>query len=144
MDWRATERQRIAEEQAKADQKQREREALEEKHAEEGRSVPGPEPVIEAPAPLEATDTTQVRKQTVYEVVDFSKVPAEFCFNDLTKIRRKMNTVENDDGTTSSSISVWPTDRPGIFLIVNGENIKNAAMEIPGINISKKEVPVYG
>jgi len=105
--------------------------------------VPGVKPDLAKPAPLAARDTTKVRRQTVYKVTDFSKVPLEFRFNDLLTIRRKMATTENEDGTTSSRVSVWPTDTPGLFLFVNGDNVKNAASDIPGVMIDTKEVPVF-
>ena len=143
MGWRAEENRRIAAETAKAEAKERERRALEEKHAANHREVPGPAPMIEKPAPLEARDTTKTRKQAVYKVVDFSKVPSEFRFNDLLAIRRKMGTTENEDGTTTSKVSVWATDTPGLFLFVNGDNIRNAASEIPGVKIDTKEIPVF-
>lgn len=120
-DWRASEQKKIAEAQAKADAKQREREALEEKHAREHRSVPGPAPVIETPAPIEAVDVTTYRKSWEVEIVDIWKVPNEYLvFNEpaiRANLRRAVQASKDDTGT--------PT------------------IEIPGVNIFSKETPVY-
>lgn len=122
MDWRAAERQRIAEAQAIADEKRREREALEEKHAEEGHAVPGPEPVIETPVPLEVTDTTKVRLSWEIEITDIGKVPKEYI-------------VINEPGTRAEI-------RRAVSAAEKGED-NEPQIEIPGVRIFQKETPVY-
>lgn len=120
-DWRAGEQRKIAKAQAEADAKLREREALEEKHAKEHRSVPGPEPVIEEPPTIEELDVTTYRKSWEVEITDIWKVPKEYLvFAEpaiRTKLRKAMNESKDDAGT--------PT------------------IEIPGVNIFSKETPVY-
>lgn len=120
-DWRATEQRKIAEAQAKADEKRREREALEEKHAKEHRSVPGPAPVIETPAPIEAVDVTPYRKSWEVEITDIWKVPNEYLvFNEpaiRANLRKAVQASKDDTGT--------PT------------------IEIPDVNIFSKETPIY-
>jgi len=122
MDWRAAERQRIAEAQAKADEKRREREALEEQHAEEGHAVPGPEPVIETPAPLEVTDTTKVRVSWEIEITDIKKVPQEYI-------------VINEPSTRANV-------RRAVSAAPKGDD-KEPLIEIPGVRIYQEETPVY-
>lgn len=122
MDWRTAERQRIAEAQAKADEKRREREALEEKHAEKGHDVPGPEPVIETPAPLEVTDTTKVRVSWEIEIADINKVPQEY--------------IVINEASTRANV------RKAVSAAEKGED-GEPQIEIPGVNIFQKETPVY-
>jgi len=120
-DWRAGEQRKIAEAQAKADEKRREREVLEEKHAEEGRSVPGPEPVIEEPPTIEELDVTTYRKSWEVEITDIWKVPNKYLvFNEpaiRANLRKAMQASRDDNGD--------PT------------------IEIPGVNIFQKETGVY-
>lgn len=119
--WRAAEQKKIAEAQAKADEKRREREALEEKHAKEHRSVPGPEPVIEEPPTIEELDVTTYRKSWELEITDIWKVPKEYLvFNESAiraNLRKAVQASKDDTGT--------PT------------------IEIPGVEIFLKETPVY-
>lgn len=116
MAWRREEQERIAEKTAKAEAKERERQELEEAHADNGRKPPGPPPVIEKPEPLAARDTTKTRKGYDYKIVDFSKIPDRFL---------KPNWQEN---------------------AVDGRAIRSAAAadeEIPGIELIEKEIPVF-
>ena len=120
-EWRTAEQRRIAEAQAQADEKRREREALEEKHAKEHRSVPGPTPVIETPAPIEAVDVTTYRKSWEVEIADIWKVPNEYLvFNEpaiRANLRKAVQASKDDAG--------------------------NPTIEIPGVKIFQKETPVY-
>lgn len=94
MDWRRQEQERIAEETRKVAEENRLREEKAEAEAERRRNivaahaakghktkppteVPEPE-VVPEPAPLEATDTTRVRKVWEYEVTDFNQVPHDY------------------------------------------------------------------
>lgn len=119
--WRAGEQKKIAEAQAKADEKRREREALEEKRAKEHRSVPGPAPVIKEPPTIEELDVTTYRKSWEIEITDIWKVPKEYLvFNEpaiRANLRRAINASKDDTGT--------PT------------------IEIAGVNIFSKETAVY-
>lgn len=118
MSWRRDEQERIAKERAEAEAKRREREELEEKHRENGHKVPGPEPTIEEPTPLAATDTTQVRNVWDFEVVDELAVPEEYKDVNLARIRKAMQAAPKDKDKTPQ-------------------------IEIPGVKFFKKEVPVY-
>lgn len=146
MDYRAEQRRKDQEAEEAARRIEEGRKKAQETRAAKGMETKPVEelaPVVR-PATFETRDTTKTRKQLIYKVVAFTKVPPEFRFDDLSKIQQRMNIVENEDGTTAAAISVWPTNLPGVFLFVNGENIKNAAMEIPGIDVTKREVPVFG
>lgn len=122
MSWRDAERRRIAEEQAKAEAKRRERERLEERHAENGRQVPGPEPVIEEPAPLEATDTTKVRVNWDIEIPDYWKLPKRYI-------------VINEPGTRANI-------RRDVSAAEKGED-GEPQIEIAGVNIVRNETPIF-
>jgi len=144
MDYRAEQRRKDQEAEEAAQREEERRRKIQQAHADAGHKVKEETAPVVRPASFETRDTTKTRKQTVYKVVDFTKVPPEFCFNDLSKIQQRMSIAENEDGTTAAEISVWQTNLPGVFLFVNGRNIKNAAMEIPGVRIFAKEVPVFG
>lgn len=95
MTWRAKEQKRIAEEQKKVIEKQERitreeerRRKIQEAHKEKGHQVSAPiileKPLM--PAELKATDTTQVRKQWTWDLIDISKVPAEYMMLNESKI----------------------------------------------------------
>ena len=117
MVWRDEQRRLIAEEQAKAEAKRREREKLEEAYAEDNKRPPGPEPVIADVAPLEAYDTTKVRNIWDFEVFDKAIVPEEYKDINTGRIRKAMSSARDDNG--------------------------NILLAIPGVRFFKKEVPVF-
>ncbi|GAF82467.1 unnamed protein product [marine sediment metagenome] len=121
-EYRAAEKRKIAEIEAKNATKRREREALEEEHAEKGHAVPGPEPVIEAPPPIEMVDVTKYRKSWEIEVTDFSKVPKKYI-------------VINEPSTQANV-------RRAVSAAPKGDD-KEPLIEIPGVRIYREETPVY-
>lgn len=121
-EYRADEKRKIAEIEAKNTERRREREALEEKHAEEGRAVPGPEPVIEAPPPIEMVDVTKYRKSWEIEITDIKKVPQEYI-------------VINEPSTRANV-------RRAVSAAPKGDD-KEPLIEIPGVRIYQEETPVY-
>ena len=118
MGWRAEENRRIAAETAKAEAKERERRALEEKHAANHRDVPGPAPVIEKPVPLAAQDTTKIRKKWDVSIIDKAKVPEEYKTVNEVLLRKDMHAAEKDE------------DGRPIF-------------EVPGVEVVCEEIPIY-
>lgn len=123
MAWRQAERERIAEQQRQAEEEARKRDEkrqkIQEAHAEKGHDIYELEPTTVAkPVPLEARDTTKVRKTWDFEVINEKAVPNEYKVVDTARIRKDIFAAERDgDG------------RPQI--------------EIPGVNIFQKEIPVF-
>jgi len=122
MDWRAAERQRIAEQQRKAEEEARKRDEkrrkIQESHAEKGHDTYELEPTkVEEPIPFEAQDTTKIRKQWDFEIINGSAVPDEYKVIDTAKIRKAIFSARDKEGIPQ--------------------------IEIPGVNIFQKEVPIY-
>lgn len=123
MDWRTVERERIAAEQRAAEEEARKRDEKRRKiqdfHAEQGHETHELEPTkVAEPVSLETRDTTKVRKQWTFEIFNEKDVPDEYKVVDTAKIRKDIFAAErNEEG------------RPQI--------------EIAGVNIFQKEVPVF-
>jgi len=121
-EWRAEKQQAIAKIEAENAAKRREREALETKHAKVGHEVPGPEPVIEKPAPIEMVDVTNYRVSWKPVIIDVWKIPDEYLVFNEGAIRAKLQ----------KAITAAPKNED-----------KEPQIEIPGVSIERTETGVY-
>lgn len=122
MDWRAAEQRKIREEEERraeeARKKDEMRHKVQESHEERGHKTHELEPTpVEEVAPLARRDTTKVQKRWDFEVVNSKTVPEEYKDVNTGRLRKAIFANRDEDGK--------PT------------------IEIPGVSIFQKEVPVF-
>ena len=98
MGWRAAEQRRIAEEEAKIRREEERRRKIQEAHAAKGHQVRQEITPVETPrpVPLEARDSTRVRKQWDFEVVDVGQVPLDYLQVDTSAVREAIRNGERE------------------------------------------------
>lgn len=78
MAWRAAEQRRIREEQEKAQREEERRRKIQEAHAAKGHQVKEEITPVEKPMPFAVQDTTKIRSQWTYDVVEPGAIPREY------------------------------------------------------------------
>jgi len=87
MDWRRKEQEKIRIEQERIMKEEQRRRKIQEAHKDRGHEVSEPV-VMTKPEPLKKTDSTQIRKDWKFDILDSTKIPREYLLANETKIRQ--------------------------------------------------------